>query len=146
MVEKYKYTYNKKDLLTTNFTGTVPSLDCSNIITDGIVTYICSGVIMSLSLRLVKLYSSSCFKADLAESIVVEFQMQYFNFGIGNRTSICVLDLWFTYNHYLYNGILIVSTAGLESRPCREILYKKCTRIMRALFCVFLCQSIIEIS
>ena len=26
---------------------------------------------------------------------------------------------------------------GLESRPCCEILYKMCTRIMCALFCVF---------
>jgi hypothetical protein len=26
---------------------------------------------------------------------------------------------------------------GLESRPCREILYIRCTHIMRVLFCVF---------
>ena len=30
---------------------------------------------------------------------------------------------------------------GLESRPCREILYIRCTHIMRVLFCV-LCMSI----
>jgi hypothetical protein len=30
---------------------------------------------------------------------------------------------------------------GLESRPCREILYIRCTHIMRVLFCVF-CMSI----
>ena len=30
---------------------------------------------------------------------------------------------------------------GLERRPCREILYIRCTRIMRVLFCVF-CMSI----
>ena len=30
---------------------------------------------------------------------------------------------------------------GLESRPCREILYIRCTDIMRVLFCVF-CMSI----
>jgi hypothetical protein len=30
---------------------------------------------------------------------------------------------------------------GLESRPCREILYIRCTYIMRVLFCVF-CMSI----
>jgi prepilin signal peptidase PulO-like enzyme (type II secretory pathway) len=30
---------------------------------------------------------------------------------------------------------------GLESRPCREILYIRCTLIMRVLFCVF-CMSI----
>jgi hypothetical protein len=26
---------------------------------------------------------------------------------------------------------------GMESRPCREILYIRCTHIMRVLFCVF---------
>ena len=33
---------------------------------------------------------------------------------------------------------------GLESRPCREILYIRCTHIMRVLFCVFslFCMSI----
>jgi hypothetical protein len=30
---------------------------------------------------------------------------------------------------------------GLESRPCREILYIRCTHIMRVLLCVF-CMSI----
>jgi hypothetical protein len=30
---------------------------------------------------------------------------------------------------------------SLESRPCREILYVRCTDIMRVLFCVF-CMSI----
>ena len=30
---------------------------------------------------------------------------------------------------------------GLESTPCREILYIRCTHIMRVLFCVF-CMSI----
>ena len=30
---------------------------------------------------------------------------------------------------------------GLESKPCREILYIQCTHIMRVLFCVF-CMSI----
>ena len=30
---------------------------------------------------------------------------------------------------------------GLESRRCREILYTRCTHIMRVLFCVF-CMSI----
>ena len=30
---------------------------------------------------------------------------------------------------------------GLESRPCREILYIRCTHIMCVLFCVF-CMSI----
>ena len=34
-----------------------------------------------------------------------------FNFGIGNRTSTCILDLWFTY-HYLSNGFLIFSTGS----------------------------------
>jgi hypothetical protein len=35
---------------------------------------------------------------------------------------------------------------GLESRPCREILYIRSTHIMRLLFCVFLvCQSIGEV-
>jgi hypothetical protein len=55
---KYKYTCNKKDLLTTNFTGIVPSLDCSNIVTDGSCLYLQRRYIMSLSLRLVKLYKS----------------------------------------------------------------------------------------
>ena len=32
---QYIHTCNKKDLLTTNFTGIVPSLDCSNTVTDG---------------------------------------------------------------------------------------------------------------
>ena len=55
----------------------------------------------------------------------------------------------------MHHGILIIIVylmdffyfqRGLESRPCREILYKRCTRIMCALFCVFLCHSIVEIS
>ena len=33
---------------------------------------------------------------------------------------------------------------GLESKPCREILYIRCTHIMRVLFCDFVCQSIGE--
>jgi hypothetical protein len=37
--------------------------------------------------------------------------------------------------HFLY------LQRGLESRPCREILYIRCTHIMRVLFCVF-CMSI----
>ena len=32
---QYIHTCNKKDLLTTNFTGIVPSLDCSDTVTDG---------------------------------------------------------------------------------------------------------------
>jgi hypothetical protein len=35
----------------------------------------------------------------------------YFTFGIGNRTSTCVLDL-FTCNHYLPNGFLLFSTGS----------------------------------
>ena len=35
----------------------------------------------------------------------------------------------------------------LESIPRREILYKGSTRVMRALFCAFICKSIvIEVS
>ena len=37
---------------------------------------------------------------------------QYFNFVIGSRTSTCVLDLWFTYIHYISNGFLIFSTGS----------------------------------
>ena len=53
---------------------------------------------------------------------------QYFNFVIGSRTSTCVLDLWFTYIHYISNGFLIFST-GSQSRPCRVTSYKRCTCI-----------------
>ena len=35
----------------------------------------------------------------------------YFTFGIGNRTSTCILDL-FTCNHYLPNGFLLFSTGS----------------------------------
>ena len=34
--------------------------------------------------------------------------------------------LWLTYKHYLFNGFLISST-GSGNRPCREILYIRCT-------------------
>jgi hypothetical protein len=66
----------------------------------------------------------------------------YFSFGIGNRTSACVWDLSFValYKHYFFNGCLIFSW-GLKSRPRCEILYTRCTHIMRVLFGV-LCMSI----
>jgi hypothetical protein len=38
----------------------------------------------------------------------------YFNFGVGNTTSIFVWNsrLWLTYKHYLFNGFLISSTGS----------------------------------
>jgi hypothetical protein len=59
--------------------------------------------------------------------------------GWGNRTFTCVWDLSFV--AYLYISIIYLMDflylqRGLESRPCREILYIRCTHIMRVLFCV----------
>ena len=43
-----------------------------------------------------------------------------------------------TYKHYLFNGLFnLYLQRGLESRPCREILYIRCTHTRRVLFCVF---------
>ena len=43
-------------------------------------------------------------------------------------------------------GPVVYFQQGLEIRPCHEIVYKRCMHIMCALFCVFLCKSIVEIS
>jgi hypothetical protein len=81
-IHTYIHTCNKKDLLTTNFTGIVPSLDCSNTVTDGsclsaAALYNFSG--NSSSEAVYKLLPNWFiivnFKADLAESILVDFQM-----------------------------------------------------------------------
>jgi hypothetical protein len=49
---------------------------------------------------------------------------------IGNRTSTCVLDLWFTYIHYISNGFLIFSTDGvLKADHAVKHRIKRCTCI-----------------
>jgi hypothetical protein len=68
----------------------------------------------------------------------------YFNFGIGNRTSICFWDLSFVvyllglfiyWISYIFNGVW-----KLVDHAVKRILYIRCMHIMRVLFCVF-CMS-----
>jgi hypothetical protein len=60
----------------------------------------------------------------------------YFNFGKGQymRQGSLVYDLLI---RMIYLMDFLCLQWGLESRPCREILYIRCTHIMRVLFCVF---------
>jgi hypothetical protein len=46
----------------------------------------------------------------------------------------------------IYLNDFLYFQQGLQSRPCRETPHIRCTRIMCALFCAYLCQSIAEIS
>jgi hypothetical protein len=53
------------------------------------------------------------------------FILIYLNFGKGNRTSTCVWDLSFVayFIRTIYLMDFLYLQRGLESRPCREILY-----------------------
>ena len=59
-----------------------------------------------------KLPSFPCVTICMLFAYPATIKDQYFNFVIGSRTSTCVLDLWFTYIHYISNGFLIFSTGS----------------------------------